>query len=109
MIVGSVFHSNWLRRYTKMYEIAKRIDELRFERAKWFWKLATGCDWDGCAVHNASISDLGSGWGSGPHGAYVIEAARIANEIEASRYAPFRIVDRWDRRVRMGHTIRASS
>ena len=98
-------HAQWQARYEKLRGIADRIQDYRRRRANAIWARAMGSDprvwcWDGCAIHNCSISDVGTGWGAGPDGRKRIRAARHALRVMDSAFDPSRIVSAWDRRVR---------
>ena len=93
-------HKEWKRRYMKLRGIADRVSRMRMDRARKVWTEATGYGWDGCAVHNASITPIGVGWCAGPNGHKIRSAARLAKRIERSSFEPSEIVSLWDRRVR---------
>ena len=96
-------HDEWLVRYAQLKAIAERIEKSRRNRA---WKLAAtvGIGRCGCSLHNASFATIGNGWGAGnrvqPEGRQVIRVARAATRILNSAFDGYRIVERWDRRVR---------
>ena len=96
-------HTEWCRRYGELQEIAKRIDKARTRRA-WALAATVGIHRCGCSLHNASIATIGNGWGAGnstePDGRRVIRVARAATRLMNSAFEGYRIVERWDGRVR---------
>ncbi len=101
--VQAMTHEQWKQRITRLHEIAARIDRYRTERA-WALAATVGIGRCGCSLHNASIADVGKGWGAGnshePDGRRVVKVARAATRIMDSAFEGYRIVERWDRRVR---------
>jgi hypothetical protein len=91
--------TEWQARYSRMREIAERIAASRHRRA---FALARQHGMTcGCCIHNASISEVGKGWGAGPNGREVIRTAKAATRILSTQFDGNRILDRWAKRVRI--------
>ena len=90
-------HHEWRRRYSHMRDIADRVVAMRIARIR---RLASDAGLDGSifAIHinNAMVAaEMGRPW-VGVDYSLVRQAARL----ERALYEPYRIVSRWDKRVR---------
>ncbi len=91
-------HAEWCAKYSRMRDIAERIDQMRRDRARQACADA-GLDPGllGIHPHNAMCAfNAGKPW-TGVNYSKVRLCLRILN----SQFDAFRIVDRWDRRVRI--------
>ena len=93
-----MLHTEWTKRYSHMRAIADRINSMRHERAKRLCREA-GLD-DGLLgihPHNAMVSfHCGKPW-SGVNYSKVRACIRMLD----LQFEPYRIVKRWDERVRV--------
>lgn len=107
--VGSdspITFAQWQEYSRKMHAIADRVCKSRQNRG-WALAITVGIGRCGCSLHNASIAEVGKGWGAvngiEPNGRRVIRVARAAKRlIEDLAWEPTRIADRatskaWDR------------
>lgn len=99
--------SEWREKYTKMREITERIRAMRHARAVAMLR-SVGMSYDGCCIHNCSISTVGDGgWGGSRNQTREeaeesrrrISVCRAVKELE-SRDDGYSLVQQWDRRVR---------
>ncbi len=90
-------HAEWVKRYTRMREIAERVSQMRMDRARKACREA-GLDDKiiGIHVHNALVS---AEWGK-PWPEVDYQKCRLSRWLMDRSHEGFRIVEKWDARVR---------